>query len=1110
MHIRALRSDSVSSHKRIVSETKTIDKNLGKNGNDISNNAKDTCTNSKTKSLDRFPLTKDKHQKCLRTTNVTVEVSGSQFCIVPTLFQHIENLPWKKQKERPRGKKRPTLRLNANPDVFECVLRFFLHGNLPDPKELSTRRAKTLIDFVSPLDPVAVKPLVHHLNVFVAGQSSSSVNSKRSLMLKKSISNFSSWTKLVHSHRGASTASNVDHNNAATVSGGTTTSTNPPRECGDSAANNAAKAALPTPMGSSSSAVTTVPTQIEQPIPGSITTAAEVSVCSMDEASSVSKLSLQSSWTQPVPDENSLSVSGSASAHAHLHHENQHQTQFQHQYQHQFQFQHQFQHQYQHQHQHQYQHQFQQHQHQHHEHDFGFTQNNVQDSSVAFYASSPYSHSDPTHSKAHNYGVPLALDGSYHPIAPTTEPSVASQNNPIRSSSHYHNQQPQCHSHPHHHHQNQWHGRDPTCGAPFAQIGTNHPVVSAGFPSSDTPAKATTSHRNAPQESGAEPSSESHATERRSATKMLRTVFGSGTGGTDGDAPRKHGRSETSSAGPHSGAASKRGLIDAGKHAFRLGRGRQPQQVSTTTRTRLTHADWCASDNSNSSSNNKDYSNMIGASLLPLFGLAPPCGTEEEPFRSNNEGLHGRCRPLSLLLDGGAEIPSPTATTTAAGGNHGAAGDGGRSGTHRPRPSPLPQANDRQASPPPTTVATGGRKRILLRGPPRSGKTSMAMDLAYAAAAGAPGSGLAAIVYRPYNDAHVPPGPGGYGHGNRRGDGRGLQGGANDEAFPLRCRPLLLERGGANGPEGGGRAPGASWDPGLLKRIRIRRVSSARELWYELLAMAGRPHGEQPSGAIVVEDMDKLVPRDALPGGRGGRAPSNNQRKWHQRNLRISTLQKTVAIAADTALAIERTLSLPQGRLSLLFTLATHHRGAYAAFGRREAGDLLASTACIDAVVTLLPKPPEQKGSKHQSRAGAIGSDWKAPVARNRGGSCTETTRVHCGTDPTRNPYNNSSCSKNDDNNTNNKNKSNSNAGGEESIFVHSLWQAQFQDRRCDSGADEKGNDRAGGTSLMDYAFVESFPADDDDIDDDDDDDSTDEYESDPLELRWKHRGAYS
>ena len=87
----------------------------------------------------------------LRTRNITVEVSGSRFFIVPTLYKNIENLPWKKRKNN-------TLKLNANPDVFESVLQFFLSSKLPDPASLSSRRAKMLIEFVLPLDQVVVKP----------------------------------------------------------------------------------------------------------------------------------------------------------------------------------------------------------------------------------------------------------------------------------------------------------------------------------------------------------------------------------------------------------------------------------------------------------------------------------------------------------------------------------------------------------------------------------------------------------------------------------------------------------------------------------------------------------------------------------------------------------------------------------------------------------------------------------------------------------------------------------------------------------------------------------------------------------------------------------------
>ncbi|OEU21082.1 hypothetical protein FRACYDRAFT_234708 [Fragilariopsis cylindrus CCMP1102] len=98
---------------------------------------------------------------------ISVEVSGSRFCIVPSLFQHIKDLHWKKKNRKSKspstsnkhkqknGKEENDvvvfqLKHHANPDIFEYVLQFFLSGNLPDKNKLSYRKAEKLIEFVQP------------------------------------------------------------------------------------------------------------------------------------------------------------------------------------------------------------------------------------------------------------------------------------------------------------------------------------------------------------------------------------------------------------------------------------------------------------------------------------------------------------------------------------------------------------------------------------------------------------------------------------------------------------------------------------------------------------------------------------------------------------------------------------------------------------------------------------------------------------------------------------------------------------------------------------------------------------------------------------------------
>jgi len=148
----------------------------------------------------------ERKEVCLRKKNIIVEVSGSRFCIVPSLFQHIENLDWKKKKKRKSsssGNKNKigeetviVFKLNANPDIFEYVLQFFLSGKLPDKNKSSHRKAKGLIEFVATLDQVAVKPLIDHMESILmessSSSSSSSLTSSSKTFLKRSLHSLSS------------------------------------------------------------------------------------------------------------------------------------------------------------------------------------------------------------------------------------------------------------------------------------------------------------------------------------------------------------------------------------------------------------------------------------------------------------------------------------------------------------------------------------------------------------------------------------------------------------------------------------------------------------------------------------------------------------------------------------------------------------------------------------------------------------------------------------------------------------------------------------------------------------------------------------------------------
>eukprot|EP00531_Pseudo-nitzschia_arenysensis_P007723 CAMPEP_0116141746 /NCGR_PEP_ID=MMETSP0329-20121206/14542_1 /TAXON_ID=697910 /ORGANISM="Pseudo-nitzschia arenysensis, Strain B593" /LENGTH=461 /DNA_ID=CAMNT_0003636941 /DNA_START=100 /DNA_END=1485 /DNA_ORIENTATION=+ len=258
-------------------------------------------------------------KRSVPTKNITVEVSGSRFCIVPSLFKHIENFPWKERKNKPP-------KLYANPDLFESVLQYFLSSKLPEPTSLSPKKAKTLIEFVSPLDEVAVKPLVDYLQTFVDKTSTDKSSFKRrgfptiSTPFSPLRSKSSKGTKTANADnsvkQSASHASSVKNNRQPnnSISGRRTV---PDSE----------RSAPP-------SIASPIPTHIEHPVTTSTMTA-EISVCSMDE-SSVSKLSVHSSPSnvpkqQPARKHNEITVlQSSSSSTLSVNHQMQAQNQFQH------------------------------------------------------------------------------------------------------------------------------------------------------------------------------------------------------------------------------------------------------------------------------------------------------------------------------------------------------------------------------------------------------------------------------------------------------------------------------------------------------------------------------------------------------------------------------------------------------------------------------------------------------------------------------------------------------------------------------------------------------------------------------------------------------------
>lgn len=168
------------------------------------------------------------------------------------------------------------------------------------------------------------------------------------------------------------------------------------------------------------------------------------------------------------------------------------------------------------------------------------------------------------------------------------------------------------------------------------------------------------------------------------------------------------------------------------------------------------------------------------------------------------------------------------------------------------------------------------RNRILLRGPPRSGKTSLAMNLAYTEAKkdqGLPSGCVSAIVYRSLGRRNS--------NNNHQTDVRESSITSESDQFPLFCRVLRPQTARSNevnihdsesNTSEGLNATALDneematkkqerdcWDPDTLSRIRICRVSSVRELWEGMFVLAGKPVDEQPTRAIIIEDLDQII-----------------------------------------------------------------------------------------------------------------------------------------------------------------------------------------------------------------------------------------------------------
>ena len=92
--------------------------------------------------------------------DVTVFVSKSSFCMVPSLYRKVEKLPWRQRSDG-------NLYLNANADVFEILLQFLMFNKLPGTTDMTKRQARQLEKMIRPLDDVAT--LADHANIFIQG-----------------------------------------------------------------------------------------------------------------------------------------------------------------------------------------------------------------------------------------------------------------------------------------------------------------------------------------------------------------------------------------------------------------------------------------------------------------------------------------------------------------------------------------------------------------------------------------------------------------------------------------------------------------------------------------------------------------------------------------------------------------------------------------------------------------------------------------------------------------------------------------------------------------------------------------------------------------------------
>lgn len=109
--------------------------------------------------------------------DIAVFVSGQTFYMIPSLFEKVQGLSWYQVGGLPH--------LDAEADLFEVVLQFYLTGTLPS-KALVKKRRESLQQLVAPLlDAHELQACVNRINKWSSSSKGQSSSNKRRLSLRK-------------------------------------------------------------------------------------------------------------------------------------------------------------------------------------------------------------------------------------------------------------------------------------------------------------------------------------------------------------------------------------------------------------------------------------------------------------------------------------------------------------------------------------------------------------------------------------------------------------------------------------------------------------------------------------------------------------------------------------------------------------------------------------------------------------------------------------------------------------------------------------------------------------------------------------------------------------